>query len=57
MNSNASENMFSPRKNEINEANLNFLNEEASQFIEENDNIKYKMNKYSPYNDKYGINY
>lgn len=37
MNSNISNKIYSPRNNEINEDNLNFLNEEASQFLDENE--------------------
>ena len=41
MNSNISNKVYSPRNNQINVDNLNFLNEEASQFLD--DNEEYQM--------------
>lgn len=41
---NSTKNALSPRRNDINEDNLNFLNEEASQYLDEQiaDNTKSK---------------
>ncbi len=55
MNSNVYENIYSPRKNEINEDNLNFLNEEASNYLDDNDeNYQIKSEKFSNNRTKFG---
>lgn len=43
MNSNISNKIYSPRNNHINQDNLNFLNEEASQFLDENEDYNVKQ--------------
>jgi len=55
MNSIAYDNLYSPRNNEINEENLNFLNEEVSQYIENNDDYEIQPEKYSQKKPKFGI--
>ena len=54
MNSNTSENLYSPRRNVINEDNLNFLHEEASQYLDDNEEYPGKSERFSLRQNKLG---
>ncbi len=56
MKSNDLDNIYSPRRNDINEDNLNFLNEEASQYIDDNQeqDFPHKSNSFGKKQKNFG---